>query len=171
MSALSLALGRGRPAKAKKRKSKARRTTVSTEYNLLLTATLCLLAFGAVMVFSASSTTQVLQNGGLADSAYYLQRTLIVGAIGLVIMHFTARHGLVAIRRATPIPSAILPRSRGATPAAIRVAPMAKAITSVVPMSGCSMISRQAAPVISRIGMKPWIERTRFGSRASMSAA
>ncbi|HXF31460.1 MAG TPA: putative lipid II flippase FtsW [Solirubrobacterales bacterium] len=104
MSALDLALGRARPAKAKKkRKSKSRAASVSTEYSLLLTATLCLLAFGAVMVFSASSTTQVLQNGGLADSAYYLQRTLIVGAIGLVVMHFTARHGLIAIRRATPI--------------------------------------------------------------------
>jgi cell division protein FtsW len=102
MSALDLALGRARPAKAKK-KRKSRAAAVSTEYSLLLTATLCLLAFGAVMVFSASSTTQVLQNGGLADSAYYLQRTLIVGAVGLVIMHFTARHGLVAIRRATPI--------------------------------------------------------------------
>jgi len=102
MSALDVALGRARPAKAKKRKkSKAR--AVSTEYNLLLTATLCLLAFGAVMVFSASSTTQVLQNGGLADSAYYLQRTLIVGAIGLVIMHFTARYGLTGIRRLTPL--------------------------------------------------------------------
>src|SRR6202012_6137593 len=49
------------------------------------------------------STTQVLQNGGLADSAYYLQRPLIVGAIGLVIMHFTARHGLTSIRRLTPV--------------------------------------------------------------------
>lgn len=103
MSALDVALGRARPAKAKKRKSKARRAAVSTEYNLLLTATLCLLAFGAVMVFSASSTTQVLQNGGLADSAYYLQRTLIVGALGLVIMHFTARYGLGGIRRLTPV--------------------------------------------------------------------
>ncbi|HWH21300.1 MAG TPA: FtsW/RodA/SpoVE family cell cycle protein, partial [Solirubrobacterales bacterium] len=101
MSALDAALGRARPTKAKKRKSKAR--AVSTEYNLLLTATLCLLAFGAVMVFSASSTTQVLQNGGLADSAYYLQRTLIVGAIGLVVMHFTARYGLTGIRRLTPV--------------------------------------------------------------------
>jgi cell division protein FtsW len=102
MTSLSVALGRARPAKAKK-KSKSKALAVSTEYSLLLTATLCLLAFGAVMVFSASSTTQVLQNGGLADSAYYLQRTLIVGAIGLVIMHFTARHGLEAIRRATPL--------------------------------------------------------------------
>jgi cell division protein FtsW len=102
MSGLSIALGRGRTAKSKK-KAKARAVAVSTEYNLLLTATLCLLAFGAVMVFSASSTTQVLANGGLADSAYYLQRTLIVGVIGLVIMHFTARHGLAGIRRLTPV--------------------------------------------------------------------
>jgi cell division protein FtsW len=105
MSALDVALGRARPArsKSKKARKKSKAREVSTEYSLLLTATLCLLAFGAVMVFSASSTTQVLQNGGLADSAYYLQRTLIVGAIGLVIMHFTARHGLLAIRKATPI--------------------------------------------------------------------
>jgi cell division protein FtsW len=107
MSALDVALGRARPARSKsKGKGKGKRSkarAVSTEYNLLLTATLCLLAFGAVMVFSASSTTQVLQNGGLADSAYYLQRTLVVGALGLVLMHFTARHGLLAIRKATPI--------------------------------------------------------------------
>lgn len=104
MSSLPLALGRARPAKSKKKgKAKARRVAVSTEYNLLLTATLCLLAFGAVMVFSASSTTQVLENGNLSDSAYYLQRTLIVGAIGLVIMHFTARYGLAGIRRLTPV--------------------------------------------------------------------
>jgi len=102
MSGLSLALGRARPKSKQRKKSKARHA-VSTEYNLLLTATLCLLAFGAVMVFSASSTTQVLQNGGLADSAYYLQRTLLVGAFGLLVMHFTARHGLLAIRKATPI--------------------------------------------------------------------
>ncbi|MBS1843553.1 MAG: putative lipid II flippase FtsW [Actinobacteria bacterium] len=105
MSALEVALGRARPArsKSKKKRKKSKALAVSTEYSLLLTATLCLLAFGAVMVFSASSTTQVLQNGGLADSAYYLQRTLAVGAIGLVVMHFTARFSLLTIRKATPI--------------------------------------------------------------------
>ncbi len=51
------------------------------EYNLLLTATLCLLAFGVVMVFSASSTTALLGQSG--DSAYYLKRTVLIGAIGL----------------------------------------------------------------------------------------
>lgn len=79
-----------------------RRRALSTEYNMLLTATLCLLALGAVMVFSASSTTRVLQNGGLSDSAFYLQRTLMFGAVGLVFMHFAARFGLAGIRRLTP---------------------------------------------------------------------
>jgi cell division protein FtsW len=74
-----------------------------TEYNILLTATLCLLALGAVMVFSASSTTKILSNGGLGESAYYLKRTLIVGAFGLLIMHLVARRGLASIRRLTPV--------------------------------------------------------------------
>ena len=72
------------------------------EYNMLLTATLCLLALGAVMVFSASSTTQVLNDGGLSNSAFYLKRTLIFGACGLLIMHLAARQGLALVRRLTP---------------------------------------------------------------------
>jgi cell division protein FtsW len=83
---------------AKRRRS----ATPPAEYNVLLTATLCLLAFGAVMVFSASSTTRILSDGGLSDSAYYLKRTLIFGLLGLVVMHATARHGLQAVRRLTP---------------------------------------------------------------------
>jgi cell division protein FtsW len=85
----------------KKRKKRAR--PVSAEYNMLLTATLCLLALGAVMVFSASSTTRVLQDGGLSDSAYYLKRTLLFGAVGLIIMHLAARHGLKLVRNLTPL--------------------------------------------------------------------
>jgi cell division protein FtsW len=103
MSAGALSLGRlMRPSKAKKKTKRARGATFSTEYNLLLTATLCLLALGAVMVFSASSTTQILHDGGLSDSAFYLKRTLMFGAIGLVIMHLTARHGLALVRNLTP---------------------------------------------------------------------
>jgi cell division protein FtsW len=109
VSARALAAGRiAKPAKGKagkakaKSKKKSRAVAHPAEYNLLLTATLCLLAFGAVMVFSASSTTQVLSNGNLANSAYYLKRTLMVGAVGLLAMHLAARHGLVAIRRLTP---------------------------------------------------------------------
>jgi cell division protein FtsW len=83
-------------------KKRARAAKLPAEYNMLLTATLCLLAFGAVMVFSASSTTRILSDGGLSDSAFYLKRTLIFGAVGLAIMHLTARHGLEAIRRLTP---------------------------------------------------------------------
>jgi cell division protein FtsW len=90
-------------SKSKTRKrAKRRGATVSTEYNMLLTATLCLLALGAVMVFSASSTTRVLQNGGLSDSAFYLKRTLMFGAVGLVAMHIAARNGLTFVRRLTP---------------------------------------------------------------------
>jgi cell division protein FtsW len=106
VSAFPVALGRlGRPAKGKARKKAKKRSrakAVSAEYNMLLTATLCLLALGAVMVFSASSTTRVLQNGGLSDSAFYLKRTLMFGAVGLVIMHLTARHGLKVVRNLTP---------------------------------------------------------------------
>jgi cell division protein FtsW len=104
MSAGALSLGRLiKPAKSRKKaKKRSRGVAVSTEYNMLLTATLCLLALGAVMFFSASSTTQVLHNGGLSNSAFYLKRTLMFGAVGLVVMHLTARHGLVAVRRLTP---------------------------------------------------------------------
>ena len=87
----------------RKRAKKRARARVSPEYNMLLTATLCLLALGAVMVFSASSTTRVLQDGGLSDSAFYLKRTLMFGVVGLIVMHVTARHGLKAIRDLTPL--------------------------------------------------------------------
>jgi cell division protein FtsW len=108
VNAFPVALGRlglGRPAKGKAKKKAKRRSrakAASTEYNMLLTATLCLLALGAVMVFSASSTTRILQDGGLSDSAFYLKRTLMFGAVGLVIMHLTARHGLQVVRNMTP---------------------------------------------------------------------
>jgi cell division protein FtsW len=98
----TLALGRGKRAK-KRAKTKKRSRPAPPEYNLMLTATLCLLALGAVMVFSASSTTRVLQDGGLSDSAFYLKRTLLFGAVGLLIMHLVARHGLRAVRELTPL--------------------------------------------------------------------
>ncbi len=88
--------------KSPTKKIRARATALPAEYNMLLTATLCLLAFGAVMVFSASSTTRVLSDGGLSDSAFYLKRTLMFGLVGLVVMHLVARHGLVLVRRLTP---------------------------------------------------------------------
>ncbi len=69
------------------------------EYNLLLTVTLCLLAAGAVMVYSASSARSVL--GGQTDPSFYLQRYAISGAIGLVALFALSRHGLSMIPRIT----------------------------------------------------------------------
>jgi cell division protein FtsW len=104
MSARALSLPRFWGSKARKAMAKKKRRAASlpAEYNMLLTATLCLLAFGAVMVFSASSTTRILSDGGLSDSAFYLKRTLLFGAVGLGIMHLAARHGLETVRRLTP---------------------------------------------------------------------
>ena len=71
------------------------------EYSLLLTATLCLLAFGAVMVFSASSARSLLNTGG--NGFYYLERTLIFSAIGLVAMRIASVRGVAAARVMTPL--------------------------------------------------------------------
>jgi cell division protein FtsW len=106
VSSFPIALGRlGRPARgkaAKKTRKPSRGKAVSAEYNMLMTATLCLLALGAVMVFSASSTTKVLSNGGFSESGFYLQRTLMFGAVGLIVMHLVARNGLGFVRNLTP---------------------------------------------------------------------
>jgi cell division protein FtsW len=72
----------------------------TVEYSLLLTATLCLLAFGVVMVFSASSTTSLLGQSG--DSAYYLKRTALFGVGGLVIMRILSVRGLRVLSAITP---------------------------------------------------------------------
>jgi cell division protein FtsW len=80
-----------------------RRPAAPVEYNLMLTATLILLAFGAVMVFSASSTSRILNDGGLAGSTFYLTRTLIAIAIGLALMWIVMRMDLARIRAAVPL--------------------------------------------------------------------
>jgi cell division protein FtsW len=71
------------------------------EHRLLLTATFCLLAGGAVMVYSASSARTLLQGQG--DGTAYLVKYVSYGAVGLVAMHVLSRHGLSAVRRATPL--------------------------------------------------------------------
>jgi cell division protein FtsW len=71
------------------------------EYSILYTATLCLLAFGAVMVYSASSAESLLSASG--DPAFYLKRYVLFGLIGLVLMHAASRHGLQVIRALTPL--------------------------------------------------------------------
>jgi cell division protein FtsW len=69
------------------------------EQRLLLTATLCLLAFGAVMVYSSSSATTVLQGHG--NGSGYLVRYLSYGAVGLVLMRVLARGGVAMVARMT----------------------------------------------------------------------
>ena len=71
------------------------------EYSILYTATLCLLAFGAVMVYSASSAESLLN--GTDDPAYYLKRYVLCGVLGLIVLHFTSRHGLKLIKALTPV--------------------------------------------------------------------
>lgn len=77
-----------------------RRAPKPVEYNILLTATLCLLAAGAVMVYSASSARTLLEGQG--DGTVYLVKYLAFGAIGLVMLQVLARGGLELLPRLTP---------------------------------------------------------------------
>ena len=70
------------------------------EHRLLLTATFCLLAGGAVMVYSASSARTLLEGHG--DGTAYLVKYVMYGAVGLVVMQLLSRHGLQHVRRLTP---------------------------------------------------------------------
>jgi cell division protein FtsW len=174
MNAGTISLGRfARPAKSKKAKAKkrARGAAASTEYNMLLTATLCLLAFGAVMVFSASSTTQVLQNGGLSNSAFYLKRTLMFGAVGLLIMHFAARNQLALIRRLTPLilggslfllvavmgaGSSVNGASRWIGPSFLQLQPSEIAKVALI-LYGADLLARKPKMVRSIKGLGPYL--------------
>jgi cell division protein FtsW len=71
------------------------------EQRVLLTAALILLAFGAVMVYSASSARNLLQGHG--DGTQFLVRYLLFGAFGLAVMHALSRHGVELLRRFTPL--------------------------------------------------------------------
>jgi cell division protein FtsW len=63
-----------------------------------MTATLCLLALGAVMVYSASAPIGVLSRGGGSGTGQFV-RYLIFGALGLVVMHVLSRRGLTLLDR------------------------------------------------------------------------
>src|SRR5829696_9175018 len=71
------------------------------EYSILYTATLCLLAGGAVMVYSASSAESLLSGPG--DASYYLKRYVMFALVGMVLLHLASRHGLKLIRALTPV--------------------------------------------------------------------
>jgi cell division protein FtsW len=76
-----------------------RRHPHSLEYNILLTATLCLLAAGAVMVFSASSARSLLSGQG--DGTSFMIKYVSYGAVGFVLMTIVARRGLTLAARLT----------------------------------------------------------------------
>jgi cell division protein FtsW len=78
----------------------SRRRPKPVEYNILFTATLCLLAAGAVMVYSASSARTLLEGQG--DGTLYLVKYLAYGAAGLVVLQLLARGGLDLLPRLTP---------------------------------------------------------------------
>jgi cell division protein FtsW len=71
------------------------------EQRMLLTAALILLAFGAVMVYSASSARNVLQGDG--NGTQFLIRFVLFGAVGLAVMHVMSRRGVVLLRQLTPL--------------------------------------------------------------------
>jgi cell division protein FtsW len=69
------------------------------EVRVLLTATLCLLAFGAVMVYSASSATTLERGQG--NGSAYLVKFVLYGAVGLVVMRLLARDGVAKVQSIT----------------------------------------------------------------------
>jgi cell division protein FtsW len=88
--------------RGRRRGGRSRRMTDKPlEHRILLTATLCMLAYGALMVYSASSAKTLLEGSG--DGTMYLFRYAIYGVIGLALMHVLARRGLDAAYRYTPV--------------------------------------------------------------------
>ncbi|WP_143038683.1 putative lipid II flippase FtsW [Thermoleophilum album] len=64
------------------------------------TVTFCLLATGAVMVYSASSAEYAISAG---DPALFLKRYVGFGLVGLVVLFVCARCGLALARRLAPL--------------------------------------------------------------------
>jgi cell division protein FtsW len=62
------------------------------EHRILMTATLCLIAFGAVMVYSASSPEGAINGGGYGTSEFLMY--LFAAGIGLIAMRLCEQYGL-----------------------------------------------------------------------------
>jgi cell division protein FtsW len=82
-------------AAPRRTRAPARRVAPPLEHRILVTATLCLLAFGAVMVYSASSPTGVIARGGFGTGEFL--RYLVFAALGLAAMQVLARRGLTLL--------------------------------------------------------------------------
>jgi cell division protein FtsW len=74
--------------------------TGQLESRLLILVTLGLVAFGLVMVYSATSASAALANG---DPSYYLKRQAIYAVLGLVLMVLVSRVDFRVIRRLAPL--------------------------------------------------------------------
>src|SRR5579859_2987395 len=77
-----------RPAQART----TRRVAPPLEHRILMTATLCLIAFGAVMVYSASSPLGAINNGGYGTSEFLMY--LFAAGLGLIAMRLGEQFGL-----------------------------------------------------------------------------
>jgi cell division protein FtsW len=90
-----------RPAREARAARSGARRDQPVEQRILLTVTLCLLAAGAVMVYSASSARNLLEDGG--DGTRFLLRYVGYGAVGLLAMHWISRRPLRDVRAVTPV--------------------------------------------------------------------
>ena len=85
-----------RKSRGAKSSSRASAASQTIEQRILLTATLCLLAFGAVMVYSSSSASTLLEGQGTGTG--YLVKFVIYGALGLFVMQWLARDGVARVQ-------------------------------------------------------------------------
>ncbi len=97
---LAASLRQRRPAapsaeRPRRRGARAQAAAPPIEHRLLMTATLCLLAFGAVMVYSASSPVGVLSGQGLGTGTFI--RYVVFAGLGLVAMQVFSRRGLALL--------------------------------------------------------------------------
>jgi cell division protein FtsW len=91
----------GARARAERKRARGASATAGQplEQRILVTATLCLLAFGAVMVYSASSATTLLQGRGYGSGD--LVKFVLYGAVGLFLMRLLARDGVAKAQSIT----------------------------------------------------------------------
>src|ERR1700751_4967584 len=80
-----------------RRRRGGRRVAPPLEHRILMTATLCLLAFGAVMGYSASSPLGVLAARGSGYGTGEVLPYLAFRGIGWVAMHLFERRGLALL--------------------------------------------------------------------------
>jgi cell division protein FtsW len=89
------------PARGARRARSARPQAAAPpiEHRILMTATLCLLAFGAVIVYSASSPPGVLSGQGLGTGTFI--RYVVFAAVGLAAMQVFSRRGVALLDERT----------------------------------------------------------------------